>query len=97
MLPSRQENFGLVVTEAMARATPVVVSDRAFACEHLAAADAGIVVPLEVGALGVALDRTLSDPVVARLAGERGRAYVITKLGWQGIAKQMRAMYQSCL
>ena len=97
VLPSHSENFGVVVTEAMARGVPVVVTDAVQSCEHVTAAGAGKVVPVNPDAVAAALDALLADPTGRKAAGDRGRAYVREHLGWDGIAKRIEAMYRTCL
>lgn len=43
VLPSHQENFGLVVSEALSCGTPVLLSDKVNICREVAAAGAGFV------------------------------------------------------
>ena len=43
MLPSHQENFGLVVAEALAAGTPTLISDKVNIWREIKADDAGIV------------------------------------------------------
>jgi len=95
VLPSHQENFGLVITESMARGCPVVVSDRAFACEVVAAADAGCIVPLDPSATSEAIDHLLQNPAFRLMLGNRGRAYTRTHLRWSDIAQQLFDIYAS--
>jgi glycosyltransferase involved in cell wall biosynthesis len=95
-LPSRNENFGLVVIEAMARGCPVVVSREAFACEHVTAAGAGKVVPLTLPELTAALDALLEDPAARAEMGRRGKAYA-PRLSWDQVADTLAAMYTECL
>lgn len=97
VLPSRSENFGMVVTEAMARGLPVVVSQEVQAAEHVTAAGAGRVVPLQVGALAASMDELLGDPAVCLTLGERGRKYVRDNLTWERVAGAISGMYRSCL
>jgi glycosyltransferase involved in cell wall biosynthesis len=96
-LPSQNENFGLVVTEAMARGCPVVVSSEAYSSEHVAAADAGKVVPLRVPELTAALRSMLADPAGRAAMGRRGREYARRHLGWDTIADSVLEMYSRCL
>ena len=94
VLPSHSENFGLVVTEAMARGAPVVVSQQVQECEYVTAAGAGRVVPLAADSVAGALDDLLADPATA---GECGRRYVRDHLDWDRIADRILEMYQDCL
>ncbi|OAI50982.1 hypothetical protein AYO44_05330 [Planctomycetaceae bacterium SCGC AG-212-F19] len=96
VLPSHAENFGIVVTEAMARGLPVVISDAVQASEHVRAAKAGCIVPLDVMALARALDELLADEGQRRRMGDRGRAYVRTNLNWERVAVAIAAMYRTC-
>lgn len=96
VLPSHSENFGLVVTEAMARGCAVVVSEAVQAGEHVTRAGAGRVVPLEVEALAASLEELLSRPSVAAEMGEHGRRYVCEHLTWDRVARDIAAMYRKC-
>ena len=97
VLPSHSENFGIVVAEAMARGCPVVVSDGVQAAEHVEAAGAGIVVPLDSELLAQALSRMVDDPEARSGFGEAGRLYATRHFDWNQIAGQILAMYQTCL
>ncbi len=97
VLPSLSENFGIVVTEAMARGVPVVVSSEVQASTHVSEAAGGIVAPLQVAAVSGALAELLADPAARAAMGERGRDYVRGHLRWDGIAARIAEMYQECL
>jgi len=77
-LPSANESFGLVVTEAWSVGTPVVTSDLPVLRELVGAGGGGITVSREPRALAAALLSLLDDPPRARELGEAGRAY------WRG-------------
>lgn len=94
VLPSHQENFGLVMTEAMARGKPVVVTETASACEHVSAAAAGHVVPANSEAIAEGLGALLADPASARATGERGRDYARQTLTWERLAPRIVEMYR---
>ena len=97
VLPSHSENFGIVVAEAMARHCPVVVSEGVQASEHVRAAGAGIVVPLQIESLVEALSRILNDSAARSAFGEAGHQYATRHFSWNLIAGQVRSMYESCL
>jgi glycosyltransferase involved in cell wall biosynthesis len=94
VLPSYSENFGIVVTEAMARGCPLVVTEGVQAHTHVTAANAGLVVPLDVGKVAVAIDQVLQDSTPGTTRGREGAEYVRTHLGWDGIAKKIDEMYR---
>jgi len=96
VLPSHSENFGIVVTEAMARGVPVVVTDTVQACEHVLAAQAGYVTPRDVNALSTALTRVLADDAAARLLGQHGKEYAAREFQWDRIAELIGQMYREC-
>ncbi|MBA4189045.1 MAG: hypothetical protein C0467_13690 [Planctomycetaceae bacterium] len=96
VLPSHQENFGIVVGEAMARGCPVIVSDQVQSCDHVLTADCGRVVPRDIGRVAGAIDDLLGDEQVRSGMGERGRAYATVRFGWDNIAHQFAAVYESC-
>jgi glycosyltransferase involved in cell wall biosynthesis len=93
VLPSHSENFGIVVGEAMARGVPVVVSDAVQSCEHVTAAGAGRVVPLDVAALAAAVDELLADPAGRIEMGRRGRFHAEKHFAWPAIAARIAKVY----
>jgi glycosyltransferase involved in cell wall biosynthesis len=94
VLPSRSENFGIVVAEAMARGCPVVVTDGVQAADHVLAAGAGRVVPFAVEPLAAALDAVLAAPGAA---GEAGRRYAADHFTWDRVAAAVRGLYDECV
>ena len=97
VLPSHSENFGVVVGEAMARGCPVVVTEGVQSSEHVRVGRAGEVVPFDVEALAMALDRLLAQPELRRTYGEGGRMYAAEYFRWARIAGQIHRMYDACL
>ena len=97
VLPSHQENFGLVVVEAMARGCPVVVSDRVQSCDHVVSANAGFVVPLDIDSIAAALAKLLARPERRATLGDAGRRYVAEHLSWDRVGTDVAQMYSRIL
>jgi glycosyltransferase involved in cell wall biosynthesis len=94
-LMSRQENFGIVVAEALACGTPVLVSTYVNLADEVAAAQAGWVVPLDRSALRETLGRILQDPAERRRRGQAGRALATARFRWNAVATDLGELYQS--
>jgi glycosyltransferase involved in cell wall biosynthesis len=94
-MPSLREGFGLVVLEALACGTPVVVSDRAPFTEYLhdsaVAGHALYVDPLDVGAIADALRRAAEPARRAALA--RAVPAVCQRYSWAASAARHEAVY----
>lgn len=93
VLPTHSENFAMTVAEALACATPVVVSQGA-PWSGVAAHGAGWwpeigEVPL-LSSLRVAMSLTREDLMEM---GENGRRWMQDEFAWNGIAYKMRDMY----
>ena len=93
VLPTRNENFGLAVAEALAAGVPAIVS-RGAPWSGLATERCGWWVDYGVepllSALGAAT--ALSD-LERRAMGERGRAMVMRDFDWDRIGQNMQSVY----
>ena len=93
VLPSSNENFGIAVAEAMAASLPVVISDQVGLASDVVEANAGLVTPLDAGALTAAL-RTLADDPARRAAMARAaRTLAVTRYSWQTTARRLASLY----
>jgi glycosyltransferase involved in cell wall biosynthesis len=86
VLPSRQENFGIVVAEALACGTPVLVSDQVNIHRDVRDAGVGAVFPLEVDAIARELKRWGTDGSLRRSAARRAAAFARARYDWAAIA-----------
>ena len=94
VLPSRQENFGVVVAESLAAGTPVIISDRVNLHPEIAAAEVGAVIPLDRDALTATLDQWLADDELRRTAADRARPFARARFDWGRIAAQWSEHYR---
>jgi len=93
VLPSHQENFGIVVVEALATGTPVVISDQVNIHREISAAGVGGVSPLNANALAATLDHWLADRARLRDVAPRCRNFALTHYNWNDIAVRWRDIY----
>ncbi|HZN54603.1 MAG TPA: glycosyltransferase [Candidatus Polarisedimenticolaceae bacterium] len=93
VFPSRTENFGNVVAEALSHGLPVVASTGT-PWAGLRSHDSGWWVDPTDEALASALDEVLSSPdEVLAARGERGRRWMIEEFRWPAVARRMRDFY----
>jgi glycosyltransferase involved in cell wall biosynthesis len=91
VLPSQNENFGNTAAEAVAAATPVIVTEQCGIAPLLADV-AGLVVPHNAGALARAIRAVIGDSELhTRLAA--GCSVVTARLGWEEPVREMEALY----
>jgi glycosyltransferase involved in cell wall biosynthesis len=95
-LPSRQEGFSMAILEALACATPVVISENCHFPE-VGTTGSGQVVPLELPAIVAALARVFSEPEATRRMGQRGRELLFAEYTWKIVAERSIAAYQAAL
>jgi glycosyltransferase involved in cell wall biosynthesis len=93
-LPSRSENFGNAVLEAMATGCPVAVTPEVGLAETIRETGAGIVVDGDPVRLGEALRDLLADPEAADEMGRQGRRAAAARFGWGAVAAQMEQVYE---
>jgi glycosyltransferase involved in cell wall biosynthesis len=97
VLPTLNENFGMVVAEALAAGVPTI-STKGAPWQGLETERCGWWVDHGPDALAVVLDAALSMPDAERAAmGARGRAWMARDFGWDGIAARMVDVYAWCL
>ncbi len=94
VLPTRSENFGLVVAEALSHELPVVCTDGA-PWERLPVEGCGWWIPQDVETLAATLREAMKLPYsVRREMGERGRRWMIRDFSWGSIAEDMQQAYR---
>lgn len=97
VLPSHQENFGIVVIEALAAGAPVIISDQVNIHRQISAAAVGQVIPVNVDAIADAMDRYLLDESLRAQTAARGAPFVAGAYNSQAIAARWLAHYQRLL
>jgi teichuronic acid biosynthesis glycosyltransferase TuaC len=96
-LPSWNEAFGLVYTEAMAQGTPVVACRGEGPQDFIEDGVSGHLVPArDAGALAGVIARVLDDPGAAAAVGEAGRT-VARELTWKRNALAVDRVYAQVL
>ncbi len=94
ILPSKNENFGLVYAEALAAGTPVIAST-ATPWQHLDAIGCGRWVPSDVVSIhAAAIDLLARD---TNAAGAKGRRWVFENLDYSYISRQLHKSVSSAL
>lgn len=97
VLPTLNENFGMVVAEALAIAVPVI-STKGAPWQGLEVERCGWWIDHGPDAMAATLDAALALPDVERAAmGARGRAWMARDFGWDSIAARMAEVYIWCL
>lgn len=93
LLPTRSENFGLVVAEALVAGVPVITTHAA-PWDWLPARQAGWWVATDVASVAAAIRAATSlDEDELRAMGQRGRAIALDRFDWHAIAAQFAATY----
>jgi glycosyltransferase involved in cell wall biosynthesis len=94
VLPSRSENFGNVVLEAMAAGCPVAVTAEVGLAATVRETGSGIVVDGEPARLGEALRELMADATRREDMGRRGACAAAERFGWPAVALAMETMYR---
>jgi len=93
-LPSRQENFGLCVLEALSQGVPVIVSPEVNLAKDIDAAGAGWISTVDVSALEKCLADALSNEEERVKRGCAGKSFS-RSFEWNKIAESLENLYVS--
>ena len=99
VLPSRQENFAIVVAEAMHMGLPIILTDKVNSWPYVKMAEAGFVLGEDhiVRDLEKSIDWLLNHSEEAKAMGERGRNLACRELVWEKSANLMVDCYREVL
>ena len=95
VLPSSNENYGVVVAESLASGVPVLISNQVYLYPDVEAAEAGWVWDPELALADLIIKALESGELAKR--GENGRALVAAKFDWPAVVKALTAIYADCL
>ena len=91
--PSRDENFGVAVAEAMAAGRAVIVSPGVALSADIERSSTGLVAPADPAALAAALMGLLTDGRARARLAQSGRALAGERWRWEGIAERTARLY----
>lgn len=94
-LPSRQENFGIVVAEALACGVPVLVTEHVNLAREIEASRSGWVTPLERTKLLEAVHEVLQRGDERLLRGARAREFARAHFHWSTVAAELVDLYRA--
>jgi glycosyltransferase involved in cell wall biosynthesis len=94
VLPTQQENFGMVLAEALAAGTPVITTKGTDIWMEIEQAGGTIAVGTAEGIAG-AIENLLSRRNEWASLGERGRAWAFESLAMEPLARKYEAFYRT--
>ncbi len=97
VIPSRNEPFGLVLTEAWSAERCVVATDVGGLSENIDNFNDGIKVPVRADSIAWGIGYVLEDPVRIRSMGLAGRKKVVSHFNWEKIGSRMEEVYRALL
>lgn len=97
VLPTSQENFGLVLTEALACGTPVASTTGSDIWRDIEASGGAVIAAANAAAFADAVEPFLSSAAKAAAMGSAGREWVFNVFGGSTIVTQLENMYQAAL
>lgn len=93
VLPTQQENFGMVFAEALACELPIITTEMVDTAVELRAGGATLV-PRTVDAFAAAIESAIQDRDELARRGREGRKYVLDWLDTEKVAEQYKQMYR---
>jgi glycosyltransferase involved in cell wall biosynthesis len=96
-LPSLNENFGMVIVEAMQNGLPVLVSDQVYIHQELVAANAGFVCQPSSESCRLVLSRFLGDRQMTARMGVNAKSLAMDHFSPQASTQQLLEAYSNVL
>ncbi|GAB5496080.1 MAG: glycosyltransferase [Phycisphaerales bacterium] len=96
VLPSHQENFGLVLTEALSCGTPVITTKGVDIWPELEASGSALIVDTDPERLANAMGKLLENKDLRESMGAKGRAWVLSAFETKIVAQKYLALYRDC-
>jgi glycosyltransferase involved in cell wall biosynthesis len=95
-LPSDAEGFSMAVLEALASATPVLLSP---GCHFPEVEEQGVgrISPTDAASLSSALEQMTENPEALAEMGRRGREFVARQYGWESVTHRLLETYREGL
>lgn len=97
VIPSRNEPFGLVLTEAWSAGRCVVATDVGGLSENIDNFVDGIKVPVRADSIAWGINYVIDDPLRIRALGRAGRQKVNTKFTWEVVTGAMLEVYNGLI
>jgi glycosyltransferase involved in cell wall biosynthesis len=97
VLPSYQENFAIVVAEAMRMGLPVVLSRRVNIWSDVVEAGAGRTCDLTADSVARAITHYLDNPSAVEQAGRQGQQLAAERFNWDRTAAAVAEIYRHVL
>lgn len=96
-IPSRNEPFGLILTEAWSAERCVVASDVGGLSENIEHFVDGVKVPVSSRGIAAGINAVIGDHDLCTTLGRRGREKVEREFRWDAVAGKMLEVYQKVL
>ncbi|MBP1929048.1 glycosyltransferase involved in cell wall biosynthesis [Methanolinea mesophila] len=97
VIPSRNEPFGLVLTEAWSAGRGVIATEVGGLSENIDNFVDGIKVPVRPESIAWGINHVIDDPVRMRALGVAGRRKVLAKFNWDTVTAGMEDVYRKTL
>ena len=94
VLPTSQENWGLVLTESLACRTPVITTKGVDIWRELQDSGGALIVDSDPDALAAAIGGLLEDPDACQAMGRRARSWVLETLNPDRVIERYDALYR---